>query len=104
MKIFYQLTDRPQELLDENSTSLEELVIPEPALEEFGQTLKESTEILPQSARTFQEWQVGLLDRYESHPIGAMDMNFLAQKVSPKKPWPAGIKGIEGLQGIEGLL
>jgi hypothetical protein len=69
MKIFYKSLDDPQKLLEEQSNSVEELFIPAPVLEEFMALLKESTTLLPHSARNFQEWSVGLLDRYRREPI-----------------------------------
>jgi ubiquitin-protein ligase E3 D len=79
MKVFYKETDEPLKLLDENSTSLEELALPEAEYLSFIATLEEIRDILPSSARTFQDWQVGLIDRHEATPsgFGAMDENAL---------------------------
>lgn len=79
MKIFYQEVDQPLKLLDENSTSLEELALPKTEMRSLKTLLNEVKEILPASARTFQEWQVGLIDRHEANPsgLGAMDQNAL---------------------------
>ena len=74
MKIFYQSLDDAQKLLDEQSSSIEELYLPSPILEEFKTTLKQSTTLLPQSARTFKEWSVGLLDRYRREPMSLESM------------------------------
>ena len=62
-------------MLDEHNSTLEELALPEEELVELKKTLKDSAQVLPQSARTFQEWQVGLLDRYEENPSGQMAMD-----------------------------
>jgi hypothetical protein len=43
-------------------------------------TLKQSTTFLPQSARNFQEWHVGLLERYRREP---MNMSSLEAKFKP---------------------
>jgi HECT-like Ubiquitin-conjugating enzyme (E2)-binding len=82
MKVFYNEIDDPLKLLDEYQSTLEELALPKQELEELKQTLVGSAQILPQSARTFQDWQVGLLDRYEERPSGqgAMDHNALNHK------------------------
>lgn len=69
MKIFYQSVEDPQKLLEEQSNLLEELFIPAPILQEFITMLTDSTNLLPQSARGFQEWTVGLLERYRREPI-----------------------------------
>ena len=65
MKIFYQSISNPKELLEQQSNSVEELCLPVSILQEFASTLKQSTELLPLSARDFKEWSVGLLDRYQ---------------------------------------
>ena len=83
MKIFYQEVEDPLKLLDEHNSTLEELALPVQELDELKQTLAESAEILPLSARVFQDWQVGLLDRHEECPSGevAMDDNALNHEV-----------------------
>jgi hypothetical protein len=80
MKIFYQSLDDPQKLLDEQSNSVEELYIPTPILQEFMTMLRQSTSLLPQSARNFKEWSVGLLERYRRVP---MSMESLATQFTP---------------------
>lgn len=79
MKIFYQTIPDPISLLETVLNTHEELVLPAPELDELKSTLEASTNILPQSAQTFQDWRVGLLDRYETRPsgMGAMDQNAL---------------------------
>jgi ubiquitin-protein ligase E3 D len=79
MKIFYKEVDDPLKLLDEHSTTLEELALPETEFHSVQQTLEDVKDILPASARTFQDWQVGLIDRHEATPsgLGAMDNNAL---------------------------
>jgi len=65
LKIFYQGTDDPQKLLDEHQASLEELSLPRSVFESFKNALTESTDLLPPSARKFQDWTIGLIDRFE---------------------------------------
>ena len=65
LKIFYQDTEDSQKLLDEHQVSLEELPLPASVFESFKNVLIESTEFLPPSARKFQDWTIGLIDRYE---------------------------------------
>jgi hypothetical protein len=80
MKIFYQPVDDPQKLLKEQSNSVEELYLPSSILQEFMTMLKQSTTLLPQSARNFQEWCVGLFERYRREP---MNMESLEAKFKP---------------------
>lgn len=65
LKIFYQETNNAQKLLDEHQASLEELPLPESVFQSFRNALIQSTDLLPPSARKFQDWTIGLMDRYE---------------------------------------
>jgi hypothetical protein len=87
MKIFYKPVDDPQKLLDEQSNSVEELYLATPILQEFMKMLKESTTLLPQSARNFKEWSVGLLERYRREPmsIESIEGKFKPLFTSPDK-------------------
>ena len=86
MKIFYKQTSNPIELLDAPSSTVEELLLPEPELSNFRTALEASTQILPVSARTFsagpEEWNVGLVERWEKNPSGRnmMEGNVLNKK------------------------
>lgn len=82
MKIFYKEVEHPLQLLDDHSTTLEDLELPETEFVALKRTLEEIQDILPASARTFQDWQVGLIDRHEATPsgLGAMDNNVLNRK------------------------
>ena len=75
MKIFYRVVADAQMLLDEQSTSLEELYLPDSALHDFLLALEASRSLLPLTARNFKEWKVGLLDRYQSSPAATWDMD-----------------------------
>ena len=64
MKIFYKQAENPQKLLDDHSTNLEELTLPPMIFQSFKAALEDSTSLLPSGARSFQEWKVGLIDRF----------------------------------------
>ena len=66
MKVFYQVITDPQKVIEENSTFVEEVFLPTEALQDLHKVLLASTATLPPVARHFQEWQVGLLDRYKN--------------------------------------
>lgn len=83
LKIFYQPLSDPSALLDSHNTTLEELALPEPEYNALHKTLLESRAYLPTSAREFQDWKVGLLDRWEEKEtgLGAMNQNALNHEV-----------------------
>jgi len=85
MKVFYKtLDEEPGKFLETSgAAAYEELVVPAEDYEEFTTTLRESADVLPQAARVFQEWSVGLLDRWEKKASGStvLDGNPLNRKV-----------------------
>ena len=84
MKVFYKSIPNPDEFLEGNEgVNHEELIVPGADFLDFKQTLQQSTDVLPDSARTFQDWTVGLLDRWERSATGSarMDENPLNKKV-----------------------
>ncbi|KAK4940504.1 hypothetical protein LTR10_019378 [Elasticomyces elasticus] len=85
MKVFYKMLDEePGKFLETSgAAAYEELVVPAEDYEEFTTTLRESADVLPQAARVFQEWNVGLLDRWEKKASGStvLDGNPLNRKV-----------------------
>jgi len=64
MKILYQTTVDPDEILAQQGMSVEELVLSPLILAEVRIILESSAVFLPEPARTLQGWQVGLLDRF----------------------------------------
>lgn len=55
--------------LDRQSLSTEDLSLPLPAFDALKEGLEESGRWLPASARTFQEWNVGLLERFRDDEV-----------------------------------
>lgn len=82
IKVFYKTLSDPVKFLDANSNTYEELLVTGEDFADFKQSLQESTSILPQSARRFQDWDVGLVDRWERNATGSakMDENPLNKK------------------------
>ena len=68
MKVLYQDLQNPRGILETQSVSFEELQLPSNIMQELRRDLQASNTILPDSARTLQQWCVGLLDRYEGEP------------------------------------
>lgn len=83
MKVFYKTLLDPGKFLDADCNTYEELLVPREDFVDFIRTLRESSSILPQSARKFQDWDVGLLDRWEKDASGStrMDENPLNKRV-----------------------
>ena len=84
MKVFYKSIPNPEQFLEgDEGLNHEELIVPGEDFVDFKQTLQQSTDVLPDSARTFQDWAVGLLDRWERSATGSarMDENPLNKKV-----------------------
>lgn len=64
MKVFYHTVTDPSQILEGQSNKIEELRLPNYALQTLHADLKQSSNILPKSARTHREWSIGLLDRW----------------------------------------
>jgi hypothetical protein len=70
MKVLYQELANVEKILEpEMGTavplSLEELFLPATIYGELIESLKQSTGVLPVSARIFREWNVAFLSRYD---------------------------------------
>lgn len=63
MKIFYDKVTAPMIVLQNGNGKIEELPVPKFVLETLHANLRTSTNILPASARKFQTWTIGFLDR-----------------------------------------
>lgn len=69
MKVFYQNVDDVDKLLNPelgkvSPLSVEELELPSSILQSLSSSLEKSNNMLPVSARRFNEWHVGLLSRF----------------------------------------
>jgi hypothetical protein len=65
MKIFYKSISDPKEVLEKNSFSHEQLLFPDHVFKALKDALEESTDLLPAEAKKFQDWSVGLLERFD---------------------------------------
>ena len=64
MKVFYREIAHASEILKEPSQLHEELNLPCTAIKELRNVLKHSNNLLPASLRHFQDWKVGLIEKY----------------------------------------
>ncbi|KAG9244600.1 ubiquitin-conjugating enzyme E2-binding protein [Calycina marina] len=64
MKVFYKrvATSTAEELMD--SESIEKVFLPQESIDELEEVLVGSKEVLPVAGRKFQDWNVGLLERW----------------------------------------
>lgn len=71
MKVFYQpQTWSPLIPGEPESATIEDVEFPEELFEDLGRTLEESQGLLPATARVFQGWKVGLLERFGVGDVG----------------------------------
>lgn len=63
MKVYYKYISNPNKILENESSKVDELRLPADAMRSFSSSLHASNSLLPVSARRFQEWSVGLLER-----------------------------------------
>jgi hypothetical protein len=72
MKVFYQKqTWQPLKPGEPESASIENVEFPEGLFEELRHVLEESQKVLPPTARKFQGWEVGLLQRFDVGDLAA---------------------------------
>ena len=76
------------------SATVEDVEFPKELYDELEKTLDESQDVLPATARKFQGWDVGLLERFDvgEEVLGERD---------ERGEWDR--KGDEDMEGIEGL-
>ena len=63
MKILYRAIDDPSSTLEKQGMKVDELQLPNHILSVLVVDLEKSNALLPASAKTLQEWNVGLLER-----------------------------------------
>jgi len=67
IKILYKHIDpvESEKLITSMTSDVQEISLPEEAIKAADNCLLWSSELLPVQERTFKEWQVGLLERWE---------------------------------------
>lgn len=63
MKVYYKHILNPSKILEQESSKVDELQLPSDAMTSLVSALHTSSRLLPISARKFQEWTVGFLER-----------------------------------------
>lgn len=64
MKVFWRTVNEYQDTQDKQDISVEQLSLPIKVVNAIRQSLETSVALLPASARTFKEWNIGLLRRF----------------------------------------
>ena len=77
MKILWKPVEDAAKVMDEKHFSHEHLILPKHVYTILKQTLDGSKFLLPQSARKFQDWNVGLLQRFSWEDISGSDATVL---------------------------
>lgn len=67
IKVLYQDIDAEEgnKLVDSMTSGVQEISFPATAMKAARQILQESNDLMPASERLFQQWHVGLLERWE---------------------------------------
>lgn len=65
MKVLWKPVSNAESTKLIDTQKAEDIVLPRDAVVEIEKHLRESARLLPPSARLFQGWNVGLLERYE---------------------------------------
>jgi hypothetical protein len=80
MKVFYQPQIwQPLKPGEPESASIEDVEFPEELFLELRDVLQESQRVLPPTARKFQGWEVGLLERFDGRDL------VKSQEVAPEE-------------------
>jgi hypothetical protein len=70
MKVFYQQkTWQPLKPGEPENASIEDVEFPEELFQELRNALDDSQKVLPPTARKFQGWEVGLLERFDASDL-----------------------------------
>ncbi|KAF1992149.1 hypothetical protein K402DRAFT_388723 [Aulographum hederae CBS 113979] len=68
MKVFHRTIHDSGDVID-TDTSVERLYFPEEVLQLLLRSLEKNAELLPETARRFKEWDVGLLQRFDPKAV-----------------------------------
>jgi hypothetical protein len=63
MKVFYKRVSNPSSLLEANSRSVEEVILPSSTVAHLHQSLERTRQLIPSSARNLQDWQAAVIQR-----------------------------------------
>lgn len=68
MKVLFREVTQEEgnKILDSIVSDVQDLYLPTPTIDSSREALMLNSQLLPGSERSFKEWQVGLLDRWES--------------------------------------
>ena len=84
MKVFFERkTWQPLQPGEAESASIEDVEFSQDLYEELDKALRQNQRLLPPTAKRFQGWEVGLLERFEvaEAGMGRADVDMLAEDV-----------------------
>ncbi|QDS68373.1 hypothetical protein FKW77_010740 [Venturia effusa] len=70
IKVYHKPLTNPSDFLNKNSTSHEHLLFPPGLYKSLADSLETSKLLLPEAARRFQDWDVGILERFDADDVG----------------------------------
>ncbi|KAE9976535.1 hypothetical protein EG328_002568 [Venturia inaequalis] len=70
IKSYHKPLSNPSDFLNKNSTSHEHLLFPPGLYKSLVESLETSQLLLPAAARKFQDWNVGILERFDARDVG----------------------------------
>ncbi|KIW07652.1 uncharacterized protein PV09_01594 [Verruconis gallopava] len=110
MKIMWKRIQNASETMESRHFSHEHLVFPPHIYETLKNGLQESQFLLPQAARKFQDWHVGLLERFSWEDVSGTDATVLpapkapANETEEQEAEKNNRDAIKKIQGSEALL
>lgn len=94
--MYHKPLSDPSDFLDKNSTSHEHLLFPPALYKSLVESLGTSQFLLPAAARKFQDWDVGILERFDARDV-AMSKEDVADFPSIAKKGNVGNGDLENM-------
>lgn len=101
MKVFWQSV--APSAVTGKELDLEHLTLPHHIFQSLRLSLEGSAQLLPQSARDFQQWHVGLLQRFDFSDVGMAVPEVDEKQDSPVEPFGKKVE-IKEIPGAASLL
>jgi hypothetical protein len=104
IKAYHKPLSDPSGFLNKNSTSYEHLLFPSSLYIALLEALETSKQLLPAVARKFQDWDVGILERFDASDMGFVDIfepgDDEENKVVSQEDFEKMVQSIPGSEGL----